>query len=236
MLKSLKSVLILLPLLAGAGSSLAESNQELVEMKRTLRVLQAEIAEMKSRSFAVGSVQQSFLNEAEFQKQMGKNWVLCDGRQVPGSRWESFGYGSTIPNCTGRFLRTSGGDAAALRAYQDDSTAVNGLSLSASTSLQSNMTVEISGQTNEPSWTGNLFGAINDGVNSSPDAYTGIEAWAKRRVGLDGAYWGRMFGHTHSFKGSGSASGGAWTTTITQSGEKETRPVNITVNTFVKIN
>jgi hypothetical protein len=98
------------------------------------------------------------------------------------------------------------------------------------------MTVEVSGQTNEPNWTGDLFGAINDGVNPTPNAYTGIEAWAKQRVGLDGAYWGRMFGHVHSFSGSGSASGGAWSTTITQNGDKETRPVNITVNTFVKVN
>jgi hypothetical protein len=236
MLKSLKSVLVLLPLLAGAAPSFAESNPELWEIKRTLRVLQAELAEVKGRSFAIGSVQQSFLNEAEFQKQMGKSWVLCDGRSVSGSRWESFGYGSTIPNCNGRFLRSTGGDAAALRAYQDDSTAVNGLSMSASTSLQSNMTVEVSGQTNEPNWTGNLFGAINDGVNSSPDAYTGIEAWAKRRVGLDGVYWGRMFGHVHAFTGRGQASGGSWSTTVTPSGDRETRPVNITVNTFVKIN
>jgi hypothetical protein len=123
-----------------------------------------------------------------------------------------------------------------LRVQQDDSTAVNSLSASATTTLAIDMRVSVSGQTHEPSWTGDLYGAINDGVNSTPNAYTGIEAWAKQRVGLDGAYWGRMLGHVHSFTGSGSASGGAWSTTITQSGDKETRPVNITVNTFVKIN
>jgi hypothetical protein len=213
----------------------AQSTSDIQQLKQMMAVMKAEIAALKSASFAVGAVQQSFLSEAEFQKQMGRGWVLCDGRTVSGSRWERLGYGSIIPNCTGRFLRTSGGDAADLRSAQDDSTAINGLSLSASTSLQSNMTVEVSGQTNEPNWTGNLFGAINDGVNSSPDAYTGIEAWAKRRVGLDGAYWGRMFGHVHAFSGKGQATGGSWSTTINATGDRETRPINITVNTFVKI-
>jgi hypothetical protein len=238
MFKALKSILILMPLTIFGGVELgaAETSQDLQEMRQTLRILQAELAEVKNRSFAIGSVQQSFLSEEEFQKQMGKNWVLCDGRQVPGSRWERLGYGATIPNCTGRFLRSSGGDAAGLGVRQNQATALNGLTFKATTTLNSRMNVQVSGRTADPSWTGDLAYVSGDGLKPSENAYLGLDSWQNKYVGHDIPYWGRMFGHTHSFSGSGYADGGSWTTLITSTGDQETRPVNITVNTFVKIN
>jgi hypothetical protein len=233
---ALTQACIVLGAVSGTTSGFAQSAHDYQEIKHSLMAVKAELAELRNRSFAVGSVQQSFLTEVEFQKQMGSNWVLCDGRSVPGSRWERLGYGSNIPSCTGRFLRSGGGDAAELRHLQDDSTALNGLSFTATTTLTSGMSVTVNGQTSDAQWTGNLFGAINDGVNSTPDAYTGLEAWSKRRVGLDGVYWGRMFGHYHTFSASGSSTGGSWSTSINSTGDRETRPINITVNTFIKIN
>lgn len=61
--------------------------------------------------FAIGSVQQTFLSAIEFESLMGTDWVLADGRDVSGSRYETITGNSTVPDVRGLFLRTVGGNA-----------------------------------------------------------------------------------------------------------------------------
>lgn len=235
-MKPIFALILLSAFICTPTASFAQTAREFQEIKQTLMALRAELSDVRRKSFAIGSVQQSFLTEAEFQKQMGSNWVLCDGRTVPGSRWEQLGYGSVIPNCAGQFLRSSGGNAAPLRSKQEQATALNGIAAKATTSLSSSMNVNVSGRTNDASWTGALATTITDSASGSNNAYTGLEAWANGKVGNDGIYWSQMFSHYHDFTASGTATGGAWSTRIELTGDSETRPGNLTVNTFLKVN
>lgn len=212
----------------------AEADPETKALKSMLAMVKAELSDIKARTQAIGSLQQAFLSEADFQKQMGKNWVLCDGRSVVGSTYEALGYGAAVPNCTGRFLRSAGGNAAPLRTAQEQ--AIDVSKISASTTLTAALGVSVNGTTDGASWAGDLAHSINEDNPTTGLDYNGVEAWKNSRVGRDGPYWDRMFQHVHSFSGSGSASGGSWSTTLSNNGEKETRPSNITVNTFIKIN
>jgi hypothetical protein len=234
-LKPISALIYLNAFFCVPKTGFAQTARDFQDMKQTLMVLRAELADLRAKSFPIGSVQQSFLTEAEFQKHMGSNWVLCDGRSVPGSSWERFGYGSKVPNCAGRFLRTAGDNAAPLRMEQQQATAKNGLQLSATTNLTSDLNVNVSGTTADATWAGVHATAITDSASSGP-LKAGLEAWGNHVVGRDGEYWGQMFSHTHVFAGTGTANGGSWKTTVNLSGDNETRPINITVNTFVKIN
>ena len=83
--------------------------------------------------YAVGSIQQSILTEAQFQGQMGTDWVAMKG-QALGSQGSS-GYKicddyaiCTLPDATSLFLRNSDASSALGLAKVDDTTAKNGLS------------------------------------------------------------------------------------------------------------
>jgi microcystin-dependent protein len=53
----------------------------------------------------IGDVKSSLLTEAQFQHLHGVSWVLCDGRDVSGSRYASLTGSTVVPNMLGRTLR-----------------------------------------------------------------------------------------------------------------------------------
>jgi len=53
----------------------------------------------------VADIKHSFLTEAQFQSLRGTTWVLCDGRSVVGSDYETLTGNSNIPDVRGRFMR-----------------------------------------------------------------------------------------------------------------------------------
>ncbi len=62
---------------------IAKLKKDVAYFKTIIGMQQGEIRLAKSAAFAIGSVQQSFLTLAEFRKQMGESWVLCDGTNAP---------------------------------------------------------------------------------------------------------------------------------------------------------
>jgi hypothetical protein len=58
-----------------------------------------------SSSAAIGSVQASLLTEAEFQSIFGTGWVLARGQSVSGSKYASITGVATVPDMRGMFLR-----------------------------------------------------------------------------------------------------------------------------------
>lgn len=76
----------------------------------------ASVNYLLSNIMPVGSIIESMLDEATFQSQTGVNWVLCDGRSVTGSAYQTLTGSSTIPDALGRYSRTrsyaSGNDPA----------------------------------------------------------------------------------------------------------------------------
>ncbi len=80
---------------------------ELILQQVELDRQQGELDKNRKATLAIGSVQQSFLTLDQFQAQMGDDWVLCDGSSVAGTKYESLGLGSIVPDCTGRFLKSN---------------------------------------------------------------------------------------------------------------------------------
>ena len=82
-----------------------------------------------NQTFGVGDIKQSLLTLVQFQEQFGSCWVLIDGRDISGSDYASITGKNTLPDARGRFARNNGTNTAPIGSTQDDSTAVNGLSL-----------------------------------------------------------------------------------------------------------
>lgn len=56
----------------------------------------------------VGMIVHSMLTEAQFQAINGTNWVLADGRDVTGSAYAQITLNTTAPDARGLFLRSAG--------------------------------------------------------------------------------------------------------------------------------
>lgn len=63
----------------------------------------------------VGTIIDSMLTETQIQNNYGTAWILCDGRNVAGSKYASITGNSTVPDLRGRYTRAkdngSGNDA-----------------------------------------------------------------------------------------------------------------------------
>lgn len=205
---------------------------KIAPLKKIIAIQQARLERTEKSRFAIGSIQQSFLTLEQFQKQMGKGWVLCDGSPLPrNSLYKTLGYGETLPNCQGKFIRTLGGNSAPLGKSQEDATAINRLEVSSKsiTNRTSNSTVSVSGKYNSGHPTGHFDKTRSYGTTADGGS------WAKRVMvgGHDGTHY------KFDMNATGTATGGTWKTTTTtelKSTDIETRPINITINTFIKIN
>lgn len=226
----------------------------------------------------VGSVQQSILTEAQFQTQMGTDWVKLKGQSIAGSKLCTQYSICTLPNAEGRFLRDSVSDAG-LRTTVNDTTAKNGLTNSTSSvsatgtsggsralfksanyginegahthAITVSSHYHYSGEVHT-STAGAAYGSstrstylYKDGnlestsakiiyrtSSTTPTATCGAASWSTGATfntnSLDSATYQDT--HTHTL----SVSGTAAAQTIT--GDTETAPDHLIVNTFVKIN
>ncbi|NRA65320.1 MAG: hypothetical protein HRU19_12610 [Pseudobacteriovorax sp.] len=176
------------------------TDRDVANLKKIVAAQEAKIKVLTSGAFAVGSIQQSLLTEAQFQAAMGStDWVLMDGRTVTGSAYATLTGKSKIPAAQGRFLRMAGGNAGPIGEPQTQGTAPNKLSLSGGAHKHR---VEW-----DIAYRGNILpGGSEILVLYRYNTQTGLET----------------------------ISGGAHGHTI--SGDPETRPINIAVNYFIKIN
>ena len=131
-------------------------------------------------------------------------------------------------------MRSSGGNAAPLAGIQDQGTAVNKLSVSSSTKRTANSSSSVSGT---------LKGRLEvagHGTYSGKQVYWGSPGSRNGLTITNGATADKGVHHVYPIVSgslSGSSSGGTWSTSSSiSSTDAETRPVNITVNTFIRIN
>ena len=153
--------------------------------------------------FAVGSIQQSFLDATEFESIMGTDWVFADGRDVSGSLYETITGNSTVPDCRGLFLRTVGGNA---------DPAIGG--------TQTDEVID------------HIVRCNNTGGSTTQlwfDEGTGSRVPSSGRTTIRGV--AIEIGQRNQ-----TSSADITSTRAGDDGAAETRPANITVNTFIKIN
>jgi len=167
-----------------------------------------------SSLFAIGSIQQSILSLAQFQTLNGTDWVLMDGADITGSALATLTGTTTVPDSTGCFLRNAGGNAGAIGVRQADATAVNGLKLKPTNDYISTP------KDTSPSYK-NLTVNYNNAAMSTNSGF-----WTLNTSAFTTGQWPTNEA-SRAFLSN--------VNTI-DSTDGETRPINIAVNYFIKIN
>ncbi len=166
---------------------------------------------------AVGDVKDSILTEAQFVAENGPGWVLADGRSIVGSLLhQKYGF-TTATDIRGQFRRAKNngrsdgnqdpGGERAIGNLQGQATARNGLTASSSDS-------------------GHVHQEIANAGNGVAGAYYMIAATTWNAPSLPNPVG----------VNSNTATGYSSITTTIGAGDAETRPKNVAVNVFIKIN
>lgn len=166
----------------------------------------------------VGDVIHSMLTEEQFIAENGAGWVLADGRDVTGSKYDTLildGLGGNIPDMRGQFLRGKNNTRSDGQENPDGDVALGN---QANDAMQ-----RITGQWQTPRFAGN---ATN--ISNETSVYS-LSIGTSRPGILDGTF---RDSNLVTFDNS---AGGKYKTDGDGSGNGETRPKNITVNIFIKI-
>lgn len=112
----------------------APTNGQIVEIDGSIYKYHStdKVWEQLSTGNPIGTVLQSLLTENEFDFETGTlhNWVLCDGRNVAGSKYATATGRNTIPDMRGAYMRMAGTNTDAtwiggpLNGYQEMGTAL----------------------------------------------------------------------------------------------------------------
>lgn len=162
-------------------------------------------------TLSVGTIQQSLLTEAQFQLLQGNCWVKMIGQDVTGSDYASITERNILPDARGRFARNLGTGTAPIAGTQNDSTAVNGLTIASSGNHKHDSLSSSAGKRI-------AYYSSSRGTANPKDLGSNILTSSSGNAGVV-AETTTNGSHTHSL-----------------SGESETRPDNFTVNMFIKIN
>ena len=218
---------------------------DLASLKKIVAIQQAEINAIKRVAFSIGSIQQSLLSEDQFQALMGKDWVLMDGRDCSGSIYASITGANRVPDASGLFLRMAGGASEDMGIRQGADVSLKGVSVSGagghghSGGTTNDGSHKHSGSTDNP---GDHSHSVEGAGGPGHDPFTGDVV-----EGGEGGHYVGMTGsgsHTHNFN-TGNAGGHAHSFTTSSvdnhshaliGGGVETRPVNMAVNYFIRIN
>lgn len=168
--------------------------------------------DLKNSTLTIGDIKQSLLPVINFQQLHGDCWVAMEGQSITGSDFSSLTGVSNLPDARGKFLRNLGGNSASLMQTQNSATKmpINPFITSQAGSHQHDF----------------VFERLSDNaVGSPPYQYLGSSGSnvLEVRSGGDRTVVNSVRpsgNHTHQITG----------------GDLETRPENLTVNFFIKIN
>jgi hypothetical protein len=172
-------------------------------------------SDFNNGSFRVGDIKQSLLNETEFQSQHGTCWVKMRGQSISGSDLASVTSNriTILPDSSGRFMRDIGGNANSVGQLQNQATAKNGLGGSANASGIHQHDFVFERDSNVAVGTPPYQYLGSSGANVL-EVRSGGDRTVVNSVRPSGS-------HTHSLNISSS--------------DVETRPINLSVNMYVKI-
>ncbi|MBF0208367.1 MAG: hypothetical protein HQK53_15930 [Oligoflexia bacterium] len=213
----------------------ADAQLELRTFKKILAIQQVEITRLKTNTGSVGDVRASVLTPAQFREKNGSSWTLMDGSTLALTDELRILTGmTTVPDARGRFLRmkdhSAGVDVAgdvAIGTKENDSTKRPNVDFTLNTNSVGNHSHSISDPghshnfrcSSEPT-TSSGEGVI---VYSQPPIGHWFHAWDEIQRNVTGITIPNSGAHGHS----GTIDGG---------GDAETRPKNVVVNYFIKIN
>ena len=140
-------LVVLLAQTANGAPSLNQLMTKISNMEQVISLQQLQLKDARPSYFSVGSIQQSILSAEEFAGVAGQDWVAMEGqsltecanlRRLCQSKLAEIllKRGKThLPDARGRFLRTTGGEAAHLGDAQGFATSAAGLVVSTSGSV-----------------------------------------------------------------------------------------------------
>jgi len=203
----------------------------------------------------VGDVRQSMLDPTAFQLLNGDTWVPMDGRDVTGSVYETITTSSNVPDATGVFFRSQGGNAGAVGAVQADATAQNGLtvqwgSANITTSSKTATWASANASTSSTSHYHQTFSNYKSGQYSdlsssnsamalqtqkAPNPVATADRAKTNNAGggltMNKNQWNsNQTAHSHTFNKNLLNSGQSWAQDV------ETRPLNMALYYYIKIN
>lgn len=179
----------------------------------------------KKSGFKIGDTKQSILSETQFQSIHGPEWVKMRGQVITTSRLCVKFSICTLPNAEGRFLRDSVADAG-LRSIPDDTTAKNGLDNVTSTATWSSVDITTATDAHNHTYDkATLQQPITAAVGGA-NGYT-IGTWPSTNTSSDT--------HSHTFN-KNLLNSNQIAHDHALSGDTETAPDHVIVNTFIKIN
>lgn len=221
----MKKVLTLLLLL------LSKLNTAQAQHNNLEKLVAIQQAELRRSQLPVGSVVPSILTEGAFQSLMGKNWVLMKGQAIEGTLLSKVSGLSTLPNLVkdGKFLRQALSNET-LATEQKQATAANGLKVEGAAWKDS-----------QPVSTSSVTPTINNAwmTDNPADLPPYTHAWplAGGMAGVDHYYKitenspVSQKAHDHTIDRNSLAHGHKL-----GSDDSETRPTNISINYFIRIN
>lgn len=195
----------------------------------------------------IGDVRASLLTRTQFQARNGTDWELLDGTDVSGSALDTLvtlGSGSgLLPNATGKFMRMDDGGQDA----QDLADTVAGTTQAQSTNT-TGITASVANHTHGDSISANQSSHYHETMRqASSNSGTGTYEWFAAENHIDPYDYdmasinsspnsGRTSTTDPGITISGGVSSDGSHSASLAGGATETRPANITVNYFVKIN
>ena len=160
-------------------------------------------------TLTIGSIQQSILTEEQFQAEAGPEWILwADNTEITGTALASILGIDTLPDASGRVFRNVGGNAAPLGEVQSEATAVNSLVANHSHSGDT-----FKGKRRRKLGAGSAAPYYNEVASSWQNGNSDL----RHDIPVGG-------GNTTS------------SVSLVSSTDTETRMINITMNTFIKVN
>ena len=168
-------------------------------------------------SFSIGEIRTSMLTEAQFQTLNGSGWYLCDGGSCSNTAYAALTSNSTLPDFRGEFLRGAdngrGVDSGrSLGSTQADATDVNGMSV--------------------PSSGSHTHSVLDPYAGNNPGSQS---PYFLSRSYTDPAGYGTPTANYSTSNGTHNYLGSTAHTHTLSSSDSETRPRNVAVNYFIKV-
>lgn len=178
------------------------------------------VIEKLNKTYDIGDIRTSLLNEAVFQSRNGTCWVLMNGQDVSTSVYAQVTGRIYLPSAAGKFLRNIGGNAPALAETQNQE-------------IKSHTHTQLAHSHGQDAH--NHIGGTARAVNGYP--YSDQAPWGNWQPGI-GRVSEQTGNYNRGFAYTSSSTPGIHNTSAGNQnyGGVETRPDNFSVNTFIKIN